>query len=270
MYRYLLDNTMNPFVVVPQILKFLMKIFCTYLILLLMLLSCSQRGKLAFEPEIFTGVSCDACPEIVIDIPKATGKDRISNAINNALREEVISQLTFDDEIEIKDIDGAIQSFSNGHKNMQELYFDENPDWAANISAEVSYEDRHMITIKVDSYLFTGGAHGYGSTQFLNFNKKKGSEMEEWELFNDRNGFRRFAENRFRKQENIPPDESINSTGYMFERGAFYLPENIGFTKEGLKLLYNQYEVASYADGPVELTLPYKEVRKYLSGKIKS
>jgi hypothetical protein len=56
----------------------------------------------------------------------------------------------------------------------------------------------------------------------------------------------------------------------MFEKDSFYLPENIGFTKEGVKLLYNQYEVASYADGTIELTLPYNEVKKYLSTKIKS
>jgi hypothetical protein len=71
-------------------------------------------------------------------------------------------------------------------------------------------------------------------------------------------------------QEKIPEGEPINSTGYMFERDTFYLPQNIGFTQDGVKLLYNEYEVASYADGPVELLLPYKEVKKYLSGRIRS
>jgi hypothetical protein len=56
----------------------------------------------------------------------------------------------------------------------------------------------------------------------------------------------------------------------MFEKDHFYLPENIGFTEKGIKLLYNQYEVASYADGPIELTLPYKDIRKFLSGNIKT
>ena len=55
----------------------------------------------------------------------------------------------------------------------------------------------------------------------------------------------------------------------MFEKEKFYLPNNIGFTKKGIALCYNQYEVASYADGPIVLTLPFNEVKKYLSTRIK-
>jgi hypothetical protein len=50
----------------------------------------------------------------------------------------------------------------------------------------------------------------------------------------------------------------------MFEENLFSLPENIGLTAEGIKLHYNQYEVASYADGPIELTLPFPEVKQFL------
>ena len=53
----------------------------------------------------------------------------------------------------------------------------------------------------------------------------------------------------------------------MFENDEFYLPENIGFTQEGLQLFYEQYEVASYADGPIILTLKYKEIEPYLKFK---
>ena len=78
------------------------------------------------------------------------------------------------------------------------------------------------------------------------------------------------AEAKFRSQEKIPATQSINSTGFMFDGEAFYLPENIGFTPKGIQLLYNQYEVASYADGPIILTLPYEEVKEYLTVKIKT
>ncbi|TFG74190.1 MAG: DUF3298 domain-containing protein, partial [Flavobacteriales bacterium] len=66
----------------------------------------------------------------------------------------------------------------------------------------------------------------------------------------------------------IPLDKPINQTGLMFEQDTFYLPENIGFTKDGLQLLYNPYEVASYADGTIVLTLSYQEVGPFLSDKV--
>lgn len=247
-----------------------MRIFLTYLILVLLLVGCKQSDKLTYENLNLSENRCKDCPVIIIDIPRAVQNDRISEVINNALKEEIIAQLTFDEEVEVISIEDAMSSFASGYRNIQKIHPEELAVWEANINAEITYEDLNMITVKVDSYLFTGGAHGYGATRFMNFNKSKGSEIEDWELFNDRKDFQRFAELKFRKQENIPQDEPINSTGYMFERDAFYLPDNIGFTREGIKLLYNQYEVASYADGAIELTLPYKEVKKYLSGEIKS
>ncbi|MEX0289479.1 MAG: DUF4163 domain-containing protein [Flavobacteriaceae bacterium] len=247
-----------------------MRLFFTNLILLLLLIGCKQSDKLTFEALNLSQNNCDQCPKITINLPKANKNLKIGEAINTALKEEIIAQLTFEEENEILEIQDAIRSFNSAYKNVNEMGDGELAAWEARIDAAITYEDPRMITIKMESYLFTGGAHGYGTSRFLNFNKQKGSEIEDWELFNDRNDFLRFAEHRFREQENIPEGEPINSTGYMFERGAFYLPENIGFTEKGIKLLYNEYEVASYADGPIEMTLPYKEVEKYLSGEIKS
>ena len=247
-----------------------MRLFITNLFLLLLLIGCKQSDKLTFEELNLSQNTCDQCPKIAINLPKASENTKISQAINTALQEEVIALLTFDETDKVKEITDAIDSFSQAYINVNELGGGALAAWEAKIDATITYEDAKMITIRMESYLFTGGAHGYGTSRFLNFNKQKGSEIKEWELFEDQSDFQRFAEHRFREQENIPEGEPINSTGYMFERGAFYLPENIGFTDKGIKLLYNEYEVASYADGPIEMTLPYKEVEKYLSGEIKS
>ena len=161
-------------------------------------------------------------------------------------------------------------SFKNGYLELQELYDDETTAWEAKIDGTVTFEDDNILTIALNSYLFTGGAHGYISKRFLNFNKKKGVELENWQLFIDEEDFRVFAEAVFREKQQIPKDKPINHTGFMFEQDSFYLPENIGFTKDGLKLLYNPYEVASYADGAIEILISHEAVKKYLTKKPKS
>ena len=55
----------------------------------------------------------------------------------------------------------------------------------------------------------------------------------------------------------------------MFEGDSFYLPQNIGYTQNGLQLFYEQYEVASYADGPITLTVPYIEIEKFMQVPVK-
>jgi len=240
-----------------------------YLLGLLLLIGCSSDNNLTFETISITEKDCPDCPDVSVEIPKALQTTKLSATINAALEEELISLLVFDDEVEPSSLNEAILSFKNGYQELKKLYPDETAGWKAKIDGTVTYEDKNKLTIELKSYLFTGGAHGYSSNRFLNFDKRKGKELENWELFKDLEHFKKFAETKFRIQERIPQDDTINSTGFMFERDGFYLPENIGFTEKGLMLLYNQYEVASYAEGAIMLTLPYGEVKNYLSGKVK-
>lgn len=229
------------------------------------LLSCGRSKTMDMEMLSINSKNCAACPEVKISIPEAQGRAKIDATVNTALSEEIISLLTFEDSLEVRTLDEAITSFRKGFEHIQRIYPDETPGWKAEIFAEVSYEDEHWLSIRLNTYTFTGGAHGYGSVRFLNFDKKKGAELESWELFRNRDDFVRFAEAKFREQEKIPDNKPINSTGFMFEEDQFYLPENIGLEASGIKLLYNQYEVASYADGPIELVLPYSDVQQFLN-----
>lgn len=247
-----------------------MKHIITYLFLLVFIISCKDSRNVTFEALSLQNSKCKECPEVNIDVPKALGNNKLAKSINLALQEEVISKLTFDDEINAETIQQAIESFTNGYFELKKIYPDETIGWKATINGLVTFEDNDLITIELRSYLFTGGAHGYGSTNYLNFDKKRGKEIDTSELFEDKEGFQKYAETQFRIQQNIPINKSINSTGFMFDKDHFYLPENIGFTEKGLKLLYNQYEVASYADGPIELTLPYKDIQIFLSGQFKT
>ena len=245
-----------------------MKLILPYLVLLLFLIGCKNDEKLAFEPLSIRSEACSACPEISIELPNAISQAKISKAVNAALREEIISLLLYDDTMEVTTLNQAMASFKNGYLALAKVYNDETTPWKAAINATVSFENTQLLTIELDAYIFMGGAHGYTTKRLLNFDKKKGIELENWQLFKDAANFQVFAETVFRKKEAIPLDKSINHTGFMFEQDSFYLPENIGFTQEGIKLLYNQYEVASFADGAIEIILSHDEVKNYLSEKI--
>jgi len=239
------------------------------ILFLFILISCQSESKLTFEPIKLQSEECDGCPKIEINIPNALDDSPVSEAINRSLSEEIISILSFTEDKTIDSADKAIKSFTSSYKELKTKFPDE-VQWEATIDGEVVYEDENVVTLMLNSYSFTGGAHGYASTSFLNFDKKQGTELENWELFDDLDGFEDFAETKFRIQEKIPQDTNINATGFMFEGDSFHLPNNIGYTKDGVQLIYNQYEVASYADGPIVLILPYDEINLYLKRKMKS
>ena len=240
------------------------------LLLMIALWGCKSEERLAFEPQEIRSEDCKDCPKVIINIPRALNNDPLGTTINNALKEEILSLLIYDDQIAVGTIEEAIISFRNGYLELKDRYPDEPIGWEARIDGSLAYEDDHILTIQVDSYTFTGGAHGFSTTRFLNFDKSRALEMDVEELFLDLSEFQVFAEAKFRDQENIPATKSINSTGFMFEDDEFYLPQNIGFTQEGLQLIYERYEVASYADGPIILTLPYPEINPFLRLRIES
>jgi hypothetical protein len=241
-----------------------MKYTFSILLLTLIFIGCREDKNLIFETSRFDNELCSNCATVTISVPKAMGNKKLDEVINNALREEVIFILKYDDEVNANSIDSAIQSFQNEYTKLREKFPEESTLWEASINGAVTYENDRILTIQLDYYLLTGGAHGYGSTRFLNFDKTKAAELGNEELFKDIVDFQGFAEAKFREQENIPTSQAINSTGFMFEDDVFYLPENIGFTNEGLQLFYEQYEVASYADGPIILNLPFEEIQQYL------
>ncbi|MCB0371440.1 MAG: DUF3298 and DUF4163 domain-containing protein [Muricauda sp.] len=233
------------------------------------LIGCESENKLTFDELQLQGENCKNCPKIEINIPNAVDESTVSTSINRALREEIISILSFNEDESIDSMDKAIASFTESYKELK-AKFPEEVEWEAQINGEIVYEDANIITLMLNSYSYTGGAHGYASTSYLNFDKAQGAELETWELFEDPEGFEKFAETKFRIQEKIPQDKNINTTGFMFEGDAFHLAQNVGYTKDGIQLIYNQYEVASYADGPIVLTLPYNEINLYLKRKVKS
>ena len=236
---------------------------CFFLVFLAF--SCLKDDALTFEAITYSGDTCADCTKVKITIPKALGDAKINKVVNNALKEELIYVLNFNDEQDAVEIETAIRLFGKGYTDLKQLYAEEATPWEVKVNGSVSFEDKEILTIKLDSYLFTGGAHGYNTTHYLNFDKLNGIELNTEDLFKNTSDFEKYVETKFRLQEDIPEGGDINSTGFMFETGSFYLPQNIGYTKEGIQFFYEQYEIASYADGPIIITIPNSELNKYLA-----
>lgn len=239
--------------------------FLLFLTVLLLVSSCRDEKTLGMLPMTYT----QDTPKVQLQLPQADSTIQLGRAVNEALEEEVIALLAFDEALDIEDIPMAVRSFTAGYNELIEN-FAGTPEWEANVTAAISFEDAHILSLKIESYLFTGGAHGYEEVRFLNFDKRRGREIEGINMFTNFGPVLALAETAFRKMHNIPEEASINSTGFMFEGEVFYLPDTIGFDSHGMILHYNQYEVASYADGPIRISLPWVDIQPLLRKKYRS
>ncbi|WP_373059626.1 DUF3298 domain-containing protein [Zunongwangia sp. H14] len=246
-----------------------MKKYLLILLLALIFAGCEQEEK----PLHFTNYSIEKssdncnpeegdCAFISISYPVAENENKVASKINEEIRSHIIEIVDYQEEEKLVSVEELAINFIENYKtNARDFSAYELP-WEATIFAEFTRRDAALISIRFNSRMFTGGAHGYSSISYLNFNPETGDLYSYNELFTPE--FKRFFEEKFRKDQGIGEEDSINSTGLFFEDDTFVLPENIGFTEEGLVLHYNAYEIASYAEGEFSYRLPYSDVGRFL------
>lgn len=247
-----------------------MKRFLTLTLLLALLASCNNELK--FEDKSYSKKStlacAEKCPEITVKIPVAQNVPIVADSINKKLF-AVMKEIIFVGEkpFPSTDYDGLLTAFIKSYEDMQKKFPEDKFGWEGKIEGKVVYQSPEILDINIKHYTFTGGAHGYSGERSLIFDPETGKSIPNEKLFKNIDAFKLFAESKFRKAFNVPKGAPINSTGLMFEDEKFQLPQTYIFTDKGFQLYYNVYEVASYADGPKTVLIPYAEMEPYLVAK---
>lgn len=238
----------------------------------LLLTACQNQEKpktrpLTFEKETLVkkaGENCDTadydCTIISLEVVKATGPTEISRTINDALRIHAIRLISPEENPRVSTLDELADRFISDYKTAAKD-FSQEPPWEAYLNESIYYKDSNLVSVGVTTEIFSGGAHGYKSLTFLNFDPKTGEPLHWKDIFTVE--FKDFIEKKFRAEQQIPDEAPINSTGFWFENNRFQLPENIGFTEENMILIYNAYEIAPYAAGDFYMEIPLEEVSPF-------
>ena len=221
--------------------------------------SCIEESQLSFS-EINLKFNDNAIVEI--NVPNAEGESSVSKLINATIEEQIGNALNFsEDESDSISLPDAIKKFDTEYKEFKNDFEENALVWEAVFDGEITYQSSEIISIAINSYLNTGGAHGNMNITFLNFNPSTGNILNFDELINDKINFKDIAKQHFKTA--IQTTEKSGFGDYFFGED-FHLPANIGFSDEGVILFYNVYEIASYAVGITELTIPYEDVEQYL------
>ncbi|SRX52466.1 DUF3298 and DUF4163 domain-containing protein [Aequorivita sp. CIP111184] len=233
---------------------------------------CNQEKNIEISSESFTEKELkicknSKCPEVTINYVEVFGDDEVSEKINNKIKNFIFSSLLMGEDTipTAKTIQEAATGFIEAYNADKAQFTDMAGEYFAEISVNEIYSSKEHLCFEMRQYLFTGGAHGYGTTSFLNIDPTTGEELTSKKLFKNNKEFIAFAEKKFRLQQKIAKEQSINDNGFWFENDKFYLPESVGFTQDSLIFVYNQYDIASYADGPIELKIDIKEAEPFLS-----
>jgi hypothetical protein len=182
-------------------------------------------------------------------------RQRINKTILNRLCADSLSLDAF--------LDGFLAEYDEYvHSDFE--FMDEEPGWFYEGTVKVAMNDPRVLTLAHLVHIFTGGAHGNYTTEFWHFNRKTGFPLELGDLVaaDHHDELVELGERFFRRGMKLEVNGSLNdSYGFSFPEDQFYLPEKFAMLPEGLTFIFNTYEIASYADGELQFTIPYPELK---------
>jgi hypothetical protein len=203
------------------------------------------------------------CANFEVSSPKFTGLDTSVQASIDSRIAEVLSEIL--DEHPSKSTAELATAFVNDFKE----FVAENPElglgWYFNAKVKPLIATDTLISLQIDSEIFTGGAHGSYGTQFINVDPMTGTSYLLDALLKP--GYEEllagFAYEDFQRQRGY---DQPDSAAVVDDEGGppFQLNDNYGFRKEGIVFFYNIYEIGSYAEGPTEILIPYERLEGWI------
>lgn len=235
-----------------------MKKIAIILIISAFILSCKEESSLSFKKSY---ISLNEIAQIEIEYPTVEGNSATAQAINTTISSYIVNSLN-QEEGSVSDLDvaAAASKFNEEFKAFKSDFPDSSAPWEAGIEGDVLYTSPLITSISISSYLYTGGAHGNDYIKLFNFNNANGAMLSPEEVLHLNSDFMNLAQGYF-ESEVMKKDENIED--YFFGE-SFKLPENMGLNENGLIMLYNKYEIASYAQGYTEFLIPFKDLEPYL------
>lgn len=204
-------------------------------------------------------------PQFSSNLMDSIFKDSVNKIIH-----EVVWMETFGEDESPADF-VLTRSFFEGRKQnfireaQEEVDYLESMPWSLEMDLSID-EDAALdyVELDVNSWSYTGGAHGNGYSSYFLIDKKSGRELGVEDFFSDLDKLNAVAESYFRTMEELPEDMSLEEAGYYFQDGIFSVNNNFFFTDKSVVFYFNTYEIGPYAGGPTELEVPLTELASIL------
>lgn len=154
------------------------------------------------------------------------------------------------------------------YQDKENLEGDNQPSWyyyQLHKSNEILYEDENILSYSVDHATYTGGAHGSLQVLYYTIDLNSLTTITEEDIFTP--NYHQFLttkiiENLMKNYEVNTPEELINEG--FFDVNDIAPNSNFWLNNEGVHYIYNQYEIAPYSMGPIEVTIPYEDIQSII------
>jgi hypothetical protein len=169
----------------------------------------------------------------------------------------------------MKVLDGMRQVYFETYIGTNEVIYKESMgssfNWQSMKFMHILMNDSHVLSFYIDHYAFTGGAHGLQTREYTSVNLWTGKEIGLRDIFKENSESRlsSILGDKVHELNHLPTTQSLKDAGYFTDTikptGNFYI------THTGIGFYYNQYDIAPYTAGPIDVFVPFTELKDLLN-----
>ena len=199
--------------------------------------------------------ACDgngACGEIEIDYPIFSENNKtVDDKLNTYITKSISSFY------DVKTVEETSKKFIADFADfVKEFPNAANNKWNVSMQYKVINNSENLLSLSFYMEGYTGGAHGFRTLTYTNYNPKSGDKLKLEDVISDVDKLRLIAREAFIKENDLDPSKSLNSQGFWFLDDIFSLSNNFIISDKGISFHYNQYEIAPYSQGPIDINIP--------------
>lgn len=230
--------------------------------------------------------NCEVTPDSIVKDDKL-GKFSVSldvpNDVNSPLGKAIcgfFKEQMFDEENPYNGDSTQVKTMMNGYitnneavakKAVAEGYNNPDAPYENSVDIHKIAEEAKWVTFESTTSIYLGGAHGGASVMGATFIKDSGKKIT-WNDFDTKAaGFHQLIIDGLKRNFEVKSDSELQNFLLDVSIKEVEVPKACPyFTKDGVRFVYQQYEICSYADGMPEFTIPYDQIAQYMKPEIKA
>lgn len=154
------------------------------------------------------------------------------------------------------------------NQDLANLEGDNKPSWywyMLQKSNKILYQDKQILSYLVEHADYTGGAHGSLRVLYYTIDLNELTTLSEEDIFQP--NYQQELTSKI--IEKLMDKYDVDTPDKLIEEGFFDINEiapnnNFWLNDKGIHYIFNQYEIAPYSMGPIEVTIPYEEIESII------
>jgi hypothetical protein len=179
---------------------------------------------------------------------------------DEAVQDRINLGIGADWEKQQKIVQEEVELFNDESEMYEDIGYTMN--WYEYYEEKIVLNSNYILSFERFSDTYTGGAHGSHIYDLINFDLSTGDTISLDDIFIDNyeDALNDIADVIFRKDNEIGADEDLTEIGYWGLENGFHVNKNFLLTMDGVCFIFNEYEIAPYAAGAIELFIPYTKI----------